>query len=170
MVGKEEGNPRTPPPLSHPPIVVPKCGYVYKSCTPAVRFASGGTVAAAAYCCQQADEASSDDVEASQFLDELLNSTCHAALPSCSSAACSAQAPLTQGQFQAAPQQQRWQHILLHATQLVQDSIGKGPTVFKIGITADPAHRWGNVRYGYQHDKDQYQQRSVSINVGSQQL
>ena len=51
--------------------------------------------------------------------------------------------------------------ILKHATQLVQDIVGQGLTIFKIGITADPAHRWGNDRYGYQHDIDNYKQMLV---------
>lgn len=52
-------------------------------------------------------------------------------------------------------------NVLDHATQLVQDIVGQGPTIFKIGITADPAHRWGNANYGYQHDRDAYQQMLV---------
>ena len=51
--------------------------------------------------------------------------------------------------------------ILNHAMQLVQNIIGQGPTIFKIGITADPAGRWGNDKYGYQHDRDNYQQMLV---------
>ena len=174
------------------------------------------------------DEASSDDIEASQFLDELLNSykstlpalpvVRHslpaAALPVLPAPlarpalrvdrfiAASAgdrsrpqcpnanrrpqQAAVPKPQQAAAPKRRaepqqadvpkvnfRLPHssnagnILLHATQLVQDIIGKGPTVFKIGITADPAHRWGNVRYGYQHDKDRYQQMLVMSEADS---
>jgi len=51
--------------------------------------------------------------------------------------------------------------ILSHAIQLVQHILGQGLIIFKIGITADPAHRWGNDKYGYQHDIDDYQQMLV---------
>lgn len=59
------------------------------------------------------------------------------------------------------PQSSNAGAILSHATQLVHNIIRQGPTIFKIGITADPAHRWGNDRYGYQHDRDEYQQMLV---------
>ena len=51
--------------------------------------------------------------------------------------------------------------ILDHAEKIVQGIIRQGPTIFKIGITADPSHRWENKRYGYQHDRDKYQQMVV---------
>ena len=51
--------------------------------------------------------------------------------------------------------------ILSHATQLIQNIINQGPTVSKIGITGDPAHRWGNDKYGYKRDINTYQQMFV---------
>ena len=51
--------------------------------------------------------------------------------------------------------------VLAHAMQLVHDVTGREPTIFKIGITADPAHRWGNAKYGYKYDRDKYQQMLV---------
>lgn len=51
--------------------------------------------------------------------------------------------------------------VLAHASQVVRDVIGQGPTIFKIGITADPDYRWRNAKYGYQRDRDAYQQMLV---------
>ena len=51
--------------------------------------------------------------------------------------------------------------ILAHAQKTVQGVIAHGPTIFKIGITADPSHRWGNHKYGYQHDRNAYQQMLI---------
>ena len=51
--------------------------------------------------------------------------------------------------------------ILDHAIRLVDDILNNRPTIFKIGITTDPAYRWGNNKYGYQHDIDNYEQMLV---------
>jgi hypothetical protein len=51
--------------------------------------------------------------------------------------------------------------ILDHAIRLVDDIVNNRPTIFKIGITTDPAYRWGNTKYGYQHDIDKYEQMLV---------
>lgn len=51
--------------------------------------------------------------------------------------------------------------ILDHAIRLVDDILNNRPTIFKIGITTDPAYRWGNNKYGYQHDIDDYEQMLV---------
>lgn len=59
------------------------------------------------------------------------------------------------------PQSSNAGAVLAHAVQLVRQTVERGPTIFKIGITADPVHRWGNPKYGYQHDRDSYQQMVV---------
>ena len=51
--------------------------------------------------------------------------------------------------------------ILAHAEARVHSIVKHGPTIFKIGITTDPAHRWGNCRYGYLHDLNNYQQMLI---------
>lgn len=45
--------------------------------------------------------------------------------------------------------------IMSHAHAIVDTLTGQQgkPTVFKIGVTKDPKHRWTNRSYGYSHDK-----------------
>ena len=59
------------------------------------------------------------------------------------------------------PQSNKSGTILAHAEDIVQTIVKQGPTIFKIGITTDPSHRWTNNRYGYLHDSDNYQQMVV---------
>jgi len=51
--------------------------------------------------------------------------------------------------------------ILHHTMQLVQHIVGQGLTTFKMGMTADPAHRWGNDKCGHQHEFYDCQQMQV---------
>ena len=47
--------------------------------------------------------------------------------------------------------------VLEHASNAMAKFLSQGPTVFKIGITHQPHHRWHNTVYGYKHDLDRYQ-------------
>lgn len=50
-------------------------------------------------------------------------------------------------------QNQRTGKVLQHCCERI-DSLLTCPTVFKIGITEDPMHRWSNRKYGYCLDRD----------------
>jgi len=65
------------------------------------------------------------------------------------------------------PQSTIFGAILAHAEEHVHRIVKQGPTIFKIGITTDPAHRWGNRRYGYLHDLDHYQQMMILSEIES---
>lgn len=85
----------------------------------------------------------------------------------------SARPPRVQQQVQPSkvafrlPQSTNAGAILAHAARIVQETVERGPTIFKIGITVDPVHRWGNQKYGYQHDRDRYQQMLVFAEADS---
>jgi hypothetical protein len=38
------------------------------------------------------------------------------------------------------------------ADAMVERALQDGPTIFKIGLTRDPMHRWANASYGYVRD------------------
>jgi hypothetical protein len=43
-----------------------------------------------------------------------------------------------------------WKHLKECASREVAAILdGQAPTIYKIGITSDPRHRWGNFSYGY---------------------
>ena len=42
-----------------------------------------------------------------------------------------------------------WRLMCRSAEAMVSECLGRLPTVFKIGITSDPLHRWANPSYGY---------------------
>ena len=44
--------------------------------------------------------------------------------------------------------------VLQHAQQEIQHILDLGLTVFKIGATTNPEHRWSNARFGYCRDRD----------------
>ena len=48
--------------------------------------------------------------------------------------------------------------VLEHCSAIVHGVLARGPTIFKIGVTRDPEHRWSNPRYGYRLDTDRYEQ------------
>ena len=45
-----------------------------------------------------------------------------------------------------------WIEMCRAAENMVERAIAGQPTVFKIGLTSDPLHRWANFTYGYVHD------------------
>ena len=55
--------------------------------------------------------------------------------------------------------------ILEHCCKVVDNIIGHGPTIYKIGITQCPKHRFDNKEYGYKFDKVGKWQKLVVIAV-----
>ena len=52
--------------------------------------------------------------------------------------------------------------ILQHAITVVDSCFAKyEPMIYKVGFTHDPAWRWSNTIYGYQHAKDGWQAMTV---------
>ena len=45
-----------------------------------------------------------------------------------------------------------WRLMCRSAETTVVERLGRLPTIFKIGITSDPLHRWANISYGYFRD------------------
>lgn len=55
--------------------------------------------------------------------------------------------------------------VLEHAVDVIQQLLSVGPTVFKIGLTKDPVHRWKGKVWSYKFDADRYQQMIVVMEV-----
>lgn len=52
----------------------------------------------------------------------------------------------------AGPSGVEWTVLCESAVTMVQHVLHGGPTIFKIGLTRDPLHRWGNRAYGYNQE------------------
>ena len=50
------------------------------------------------------------------------------------------------------PEGMEWRLMCRSAEATVVELLGRLPTIFKIGITSDPLHRWANISYGYFRD------------------